>query len=258
MVFRRKVKTRRNPKRRLRKRWHVGFNVGRNVPIVGGSSFSMGSGNFVKRLVRREMLKQQDVKQAAGSQFYQTGTDPLKHDTIHCCSPIMTITQGVNSWQRVGSEAFIRYMKIHGILGTGEAEVRYRVMCVATTKVYNPATVEPQNWAGIAQSFITDGLFIPATSTQLYSRLVNKQNTDFVVIHDKKYICRNDRVGVLETVPFDDTCKIMRKVEFSSTAIGPLKTWNYYVMIIPYCAGKAVGDPVGFVDSQYLITFTDS
>lgn len=258
MAFKRRVNTRRHPQRKLRKRWHIGFNVGRNVPVVGGSSFSMGSGNFVKRMIRTELLKHQDVKQWADSQPYQATISSLKHDTIVCSSPIMGLTQGVGNSQRVGNEIFLRYIKIHGLLGTTLPEVRYRVMCVATTKVYNPATTTPAAWGGIAQQFITDGLWVPTTTTPLFQRLINKQNTDFVVLHDKKYTIRPDISGTAKTVPFDDTCKVMKKVEFTSTTLGPLRTWNYYVMIIPYSPLKAVGDDVGFVESQFLLTYTDS
>lgn len=257
MAYKRRVNTRRHPKRRLRKRWHVGLNVGRGVPIIGGTTFSAGSGNFVKRMVRSELLRHQDVKQWADTQLMQSGSS-LNHDTIYVASPIMGLTQGVGSSQRIGNEIFLRYIKIHGLLGTTLPEARYRVMCVASTRVYNPATTTPAFWGGVAGSFLSDNFFVPANNTPLFQRLVNKQNTDFVVLHDKKYTIRPDIANAPKTVPFDDTCKVMKKVEFTSTSVGPLRTWNYYVLIIPYSPTKVVGDPVGFVESQFLLTYTDS
>lgn len=217
----------------------------------------MGTG-MVKRAVRQELARRQDTKILAGHQAF---TGSLGMDTIYTVSPQQAIVQGTDKQNRIGNEIFLRYIRLHGLVGNSSTvpETRYRVMCIATNKTYTGST--PYDWTGagaVSATWLTDGLFIRPSGTLLYNALIDNQNTNFQVLLDKKIIVRSDTASMVKTVPFDVTCKVMKRVVFPSSSAGPLRNWNYYMLIIPYSAGKALNDPVGFVDSEYLVSFTDS
>ena len=211
---RRAPKTRRGlAKKGLRKRWYLDATIGKNVPIIGGTGLRMGTG-MVKRAVRQELARRQDTKILAGHQAF---TGSLGMDTIYTVSPCQAIVQGTDKNQRVGNEIFLRYIRLHGLLGNSSTvpETRYRVMCIATNKTYTGST--PYDWTGagaVSASWITDGLFIRPSGTLLYNALIDNQNTNFQVLLDKKIIVRSDVASMTKTVPFDVSCKVMKRVVF--------------------------------------------
>jgi hypothetical protein len=266
MAFRRK----RNPatrrglagKRKLRKRWYFDATIGKSVPLLGGTGIRMGTG-MVKRAVRQELARRQDTKILAG---HQVMSGSLKMDTFYTVSPYQLLTQGTDKNQRVGNEIFLRYIRLRGLIGNSSnmPEVKYRVLCVASNKLYTGST--PQNWNGVGSvsaSWIPDQLFLPGYGV-LYNALIDNQNTNHVVLVDKKLTIRSDTAGAtagsvsVKTIPFDVTCKIMKRVVFAQSGAGLLRNWNYYMVVIPYSPGQATGVDVGFIDSEYLVSFNDS
>lgn len=247
------------PKRRLKKRWYLDASIGKNVPLIGGTGLRMGSG-LIKRQIRQELARQQDNKQVAGHQPYENLITHLGMDTLYVSSPVQNMVEGTSNSNRTGSEVFLRYSKVKGLLGNKStlAEVRYRLMCVASSKPYSATTTTPQSWGGISAQFITDGLFNSGYQV-LYNATINNTNSNFKVLEDKKIVIRPTISGSVKTVPFEMTCKHMKKVTYSgTTSQSVLRGWNYYFIIIPYSAGLATASEVGFVDSEYLVTFTDS
>lgn len=173
----------------------------------------------------------------------------------------MNIVQGDDANQRTGNEVFLRHLLIKGLIGNSStvAEARFRVMVIASRKAYAPTlSGSYANWAGIAETFVSDGLFIPSGYTTPYNAMVNYHNDDFKVLSDRKIVIRPNVASTVKSVPLVKDVKVMKKVEFSTSGAGAFTGWNYYVAIMPYTAGGNTSTSVGFVDSEFTCTFQDS
>lgn len=215
---------------------------------------------LVKRIVQQEIRQEAEVKQTYGHQTL-IGHSTLQHGNIYACSPVMNLVQGDDSNQRTGNEVFLRHLLIKGLIGNSStvAEARFRVMVIASRKAYAPTLAGSYaNWAGIAETFVADGLFIPSGYTTPYNALVNYHNTDFRVLSDRKLVIRPNLSSSVKSVPFTKDIKIMKKVEYRSASAGALTGMNYYVAIMPYTPGGTTSTSVGFIDTEFTCTFQDS
>ena len=115
---------------RFKKRgFQLSAKIGKNVPFIGGSSLRLGTraNKAVKKVVRRELNKQEEIKQ-----YYPTSatSSALTHNTVYTMSPIQGLAKGTNASDRIADQIFLRKIVITGDLqcSATQSVITHRVL----------------------------------------------------------------------------------------------------------------------------------
>lgn len=240
------ARTRKNVKRRG---FQFSATVGRNVPFIGGSSVRLGTraNKAVKKVVRRELNKQEEIKQ-----YYPTSasSSALTHNTVYTLSPIQGLTTGTSANNRVADQIFLRKLVINGDIQCSATQsiVVHRVLVLWTDQ--QTATT----W-GFNSVFGTTNIFY-ATTNYAYAMINNKLNN--TIICDRTITAKADIGSEIKSTPFKIVCPIFKKIKWQSGSIY-LKDKQLYVVVIPHVAGGSSGVTVaGTANYNTLLTYTDA
>lgn len=244
---------RRKPAKRAqnKKRWFLDATLGKNVPLIGGSGFKLGSGTsaLVKRAVKRELAKQEEIKTYSGE---VAGGTVLKHNTIYCIAPQRLLGQGTNSDQRIGQQIYLRYIRLQGLISnlTTQPAVRFRFLCIRAQKDMPTIFTTWSDLGGLGSS----ELFYPSPSA-LVNSVINNKLEGIQILEDQQITVRSPAGGGVKDQRFTFDCRVMKKCTYKTQSF---QDWNYYMVLIPYVDGGMTNTTVvGKVDLNYLVTFTD-
>lgn len=237
-------------KKNLKKRgFQFSASVGRNVPFIGGSSIRLGTraNKAVKKVVRRELLKQEETKQ-----YYPTSvtSSALTHNTLYTMSPIQGLAKGTASNERVADQIYLRKLVITGDLQNSGAQsnVLHRILVLWTDQ--QTATT----W-GFNSVFGSSNIFY-TTTNYAFAMINNKLNN--TIICDRTVKAEADIGSSIKSKQFKIVCPIFKKIQwqFSSTY---LKERQLYVVVIPHVPGGSTGVTVaGTANYNALLTYTDA
>lgn len=248
MAYKNNKQTRKVPRRGgLKKRWYFDATIGKNVPIIGGTGIRMGSNN-VKSIVRRELGRQEETKIFSTSDLLNTG---LKENTLYTLSPL-TITIGGNPVQRIGSQIYLRHLKVRMSIQntTTQPQVQFRVMVLWSDSQYL-LDWTTYGGAGVGSTEI----FYPNNNYTM-ALINNKLNTK--IICDKLFTVKSDISGAVARRNFSLDCPIYQKITYLGTN-NFIKDQQLYVVIIPTTPSGTTGvTSVGSFSAQALVTFKDS
>lgn len=234
-------------KRGLRKRWYFDATIGKNVPLIGGTGIRMGT-NGVKKIVRRELGRQEETKIFTTGDLLNTG---LKENTLYTLSPL-TITTGTGLNQRIGSQIYLRHIKLRMNITntTAQPQVQFRVMVVWSDSQY---LLDWTTYAGVGLG--SSELFY--TSNNYTTALINnKLNTK--VICDRLFTVNTDVASAVVRRTFSMDCPIYQRITYLGSN-NLIKDQQLYVVIIPTTPAGVTGTTsIGSFTAQALVTYKDS
>lgn len=235
--------------RRVRRRWYLDASIGKGVPIVGGTGIKMGT-NAVKRVVRREIYKQEETKMAS----FAGPTTSLGNGTIYTLTPLKGIVQGTGASERVGDQIYLRHIKMRTTLvSTVQGAIRIRVLALWRDDSY--VHLNPYSY----QSLIGSTDLFYSTSASMTHALINNK-LDHQIICDKVFtVPHNGGDSVVKPErTFDVDCSVNKKVTFASD--GRLKDKQLYFVLICSTTGSPQGtsDVFNPVSTDFLVSYKDS
>lgn len=251
MAFRRTYRKTYNRKPLRKRGFGLDVKVGRNVPFFGGSSLRLGT-RAVKRIARREIARQEEVKQQTFGLF----RDTLIHNTLYTMAPTQAIAKGVDANQRTGDQIFLKHvaMKLgignYSAGGVGTGQTKYRVLGMWLDKqctAVNPATTL---WSGVGASDLLHG-----SANNVNAMINNKLGAK--IICDRVYTIAPSAEGNrLAQVKID--CPINRKVTYTSNGVY-FKDEQLYFVVIPWATNPtATTNYAGQLLVDGIVTYRDA
>lgn len=236
----------------LRKRgFGLDVKVGRNVPFFGGSSLRLGT-RAVKRIARREIARQEEVKQFPCGFF----ADALQHNSVWTFAPTQGITKGVDANQRTGDQIFLKHVTAkmqvgnYSVGGIGNGQVKYRVLGMWLDKQYTATNT----WNGLFSGVGSSDVFIGSAS--LVNALINNK-LGAKVICDKIYtVAPSDEGKKVINLKLD--CPINKKVTYSANG-KYFKDEQLYFVIVPWATmPSATTNYAGQLLVDAIVTYRDA
>lgn len=237
-----------------KKRWQLAVEAGKNVPFIGGSKMTLGSRGLdkkIKAVVAQQTKKTEEIKLLT----FGFGGGNLLHDTLYSVAPLQGLTEGIQSNQRIGTQIFLRNMRLSGQITnlTTQGQVSYRFLLIRSTIAYNVSA----GWGSGVGS--TD--FMYNNGVPKIIELINHKAENTKVLMDKRITVNPSNAnGFTNTVPYAFDYKPMHKITYTGENLSIQSTtpYNYYWVIIPnYYLGTVGTTVVGNVTSTSLVSFTD-
>ena len=239
----------RNTRKGLKKRgFQFQASIGKGVPFIGGSSIRLGTrANAVKKIVRRELNKNEETKIWATSDLKSTG---LLQNTLYTISPmVVAVGTGVN--QRIGTQIFVRHLKVRlAISNTNtQSSIQFRILTLWSDKQY------ALDWTAYGAALGSTDIFYPSNN---YTGALINNKLDTRIICDKIYTVKTDISGQLIKKNYSYDCPIMKKVTYLG-ANNLVKDSQLYIVIIPTTPLGVNGvTAVGDISAQALLTYKDA
>ena len=268
MAFKRSFKRRSVGGRRPFKRRGFGLDValGRNVPLVGGTRLRLGT-RAVKRIARREIMKQEETKMATFSMSsYPGGTtfeSPLNNNTLYTYSPVHLVDQGDGVNQRVGRTIYLRHLRFRvSVLTPASTNVdyTYRMIVIESEQNYNNPNSIMYPVAVVGASDLFQQTSISSGASLHHALFDNKKN--FRVICERRVTVKASAATSAspQEREWNLECPIMKKVIYTSETIPSLlKDKQYHMVFIPNQVGAASASThQPRVTVQAIVSYKDS
>lgn len=232
-----------------KKNWFpsIGVELGRNVPIVGGSKFRI---NKVRKLIKSEMNRQEETKQMV----YSLGSGTFLHNKIYSYIPYVNLP---TQEQIKGSQCYLKNFVFRFSPVTTRTDVYIRVLGVWSPKsleiVDPPITITS---VGSLHSFMDYNDIFLQTAGYIANSMINNK-TPSKIVFDKTYRLGrdngNDAKRITCTVP------VNRKVTWANNKL-VLNDMNFSWVLVGYAPGLAVDAFTENLCSFYcdsLVTYKD-
>ena len=265
--YRRKPTYKKKPFAKKRRGFGLDFQVGRGVPIVGGTRLRLGT-RAVRKIARREIMAQEETKlRTFAISSFPTGTaynTPLLNDTVYTYCPLSLIPQGDDVTERVGRQIFVRHVRfriVTAVPSTANVDTTYRMLVIWSEQNYlqTGGVFAPMSSLVKATDLFQDSSI--GTGASLHHALFdNKKN--FKVICERKFMVKASNATNPSPYEreFNLECPIMQKVTMVLDTIPTLlKDQQLHLVLIPNQVGAATSTThQPRVTVQAMVTYKDA
>lgn len=236
------------------KRWYANAQIGKNVPIIGGTGFSVGTGN--RPLTKRSLtsaVKQIVKDQVLLPKMFRSGLQTrssVVHNGLYTYSILRNLGVGTDEENRIGDTINVKNarlcMQLFSPSGGTTLKIYYRVILCKSKKSAG------NNW--VSSDLSTTDLFWPSNSNLLIAPMCYNNVS---VIYDELHSLQRDvnsRTSKIITINHS-----IGKYTYSEEFNDQGKYYNYYLVVIPFIENGTTGTTVvGDIDLSTCISFVDS
>lgn len=260
MAYRRKT-FRKRPSTRLKKRWTLSAQVGKNVPIIGGTGLRLSS-RSLKNVVTQVMNKTGESKIYIYNAYKDITDANPAHNTIYTHAPLQSMALGTGERNRIGDSIFCKFIKLRYSFQANQtlSTTKLRVIVIRSDR----QSPTPPNRFGSA--FGLNDLFYADNDgnypVETIRGLLNLKDANInAVLYDKVHTCsyQGPQLGANSVAgkTFDVTIPVNKKLTYDTS--GYQKGDQYYVITIPWIGGGATGTTLmPYVECQSMVTYLDN
>lgn len=264
MVYSRRRRVFRKRPSRLKKRWTLSAQIGKNVPIVGGTGLRLSSRslkNVVTQVIKKTGESKIYINKPTAQANVSTG---LLHNTIYTFNPLQGIALGTGERNRVGDSIFVKFIKLrYATQCTAAAPCqKYRVMVIKSDEKFNVPPTAFGSGFGLSDLFWPDGGGNYSLETiRCLKNLKDASITSVLYdrIHDVNFHSYDNGPNTIQGKAWDVTIPVNKKVSYDNVNSNYLKGDNYYVITIPWIGGGSTGSTQAtYTEVQCMVTYIDS